>query len=176
MLARRLANDCQRTLVVEHESRTITVRRQVRGTGRLTEEQNDQVDCCCWLRLIGCDIGASYDTCADSSAGRHNQASRSLLRRWQDKGERAMRGKNHRPSDPPRRPQVCNRDHLLAPMLSNRRRLETVPVWTHAAARADSRWRPAAHACISGSARNVCKGAWSDGCPGRYSLRKSAVS
>jgi hypothetical protein len=35
-------------------------------------------------------------------------------------------------------------------MSSSRRRFETVPVWIHARARADSRWPPAAGACISG--------------------------
>jgi hypothetical protein len=43
------------------------------------------------------------------------------------------------------------------------------------AARADSRWRPAARACIGGSARSVRKGAWSDECPWRYSLCKPGV-
>jgi hypothetical protein len=39
-----------------------------------------------------------------------------------------VRGKNHCSSRPPRRPQVCNRDDLLALMLSSRRRFEAVPV------------------------------------------------
>jgi hypothetical protein len=69
---------------LEHESRTIPFLSQVRVTGRLTEEQNDQVDCRCWVRLIGCNIDASYDTCADSSAGRHYHANRSCLRCGQD--------------------------------------------------------------------------------------------
>jgi hypothetical protein len=39
---------------------------------------------CCGLRLIGCNIGASYDARADSSAGRHHHANRCRLRRWKD--------------------------------------------------------------------------------------------
>jgi hypothetical protein len=33
----------------------------------LREEQNDQIDCCCGLRLVRCNVGASYDACTDSS-------------------------------------------------------------------------------------------------------------
>ena len=36
-----------------------------------------------------------------------------------------MRGKNHRPPDPPRRPQMCDRNDLLALMFSNFWRLQT---------------------------------------------------
>jgi hypothetical protein len=71
--------------LVELESRTIPVLREVGVIGPLREEQkHDQVDCCCWLRVIGCNIGASYDACADSSAGGYDHASRGRLRRWQD--------------------------------------------------------------------------------------------
>ena len=71
--------------LVELESRTIPVLREVGVIGRLREEQkHDQVDCCCWLRVIGCNIGASYDARADSSAGGYDHASRGRLRRWQD--------------------------------------------------------------------------------------------
>jgi hypothetical protein len=56
-----------------------------KGSFELREEQkHDQVDCYCWLRVIGCNIGASYDACADSSAGGYVHASRGRLRRWQD--------------------------------------------------------------------------------------------
>ena len=61
------------------------VLREVGVIGRLREEQkHDQVDCYCWLRVIGCNIGASYDACADSSAGGYVHASRGRLRCWQD--------------------------------------------------------------------------------------------
>lgn len=66
---------------LEHENRAIPVRRQVRVTGRLREKQNDQVDCCCRPRLVGCNIDTSHDACADSSARRHDHASCSCLRR-----------------------------------------------------------------------------------------------
>jgi hypothetical protein len=36
-----------------------------------------------------------------------------------------VRGKNHRPPDPPRRPQMCDRNDLLALMFSNFWRLQT---------------------------------------------------
>jgi hypothetical protein len=68
---------------------------------------DDQVNCCCWLRLVGRDIRASYDARADSSAGRHDFANCRRLRPGQDNGERCVRGKNHHSPDPPRRPQVC---------------------------------------------------------------------
>src|SRR6266480_1038743 len=45
------------------------------------EEKNDQVDCCCWLCLSRRNFGASNDARADSSAGRHDHASRRRLRR-----------------------------------------------------------------------------------------------
>ena len=62
-----------------------SVLREVGVIGRLREEQkHDQVDCYCWLRVIGCNIGASYDACADSSAGGYVHASRGRLRCWQD--------------------------------------------------------------------------------------------
>jgi hypothetical protein len=68
-----------------YESPTIPVLWEVGVIGRLREEQkHDQVDCCCWLRVIGRNIGASYDACADSSAGGYDHASRCRLRRWQD--------------------------------------------------------------------------------------------
>jgi hypothetical protein len=65
----------------EYESRTISVPSEVRVTGRLMEDQNDQIDCSRWLRVIDCNIGASYDACPDSSAGRHDHASRFSVRR-----------------------------------------------------------------------------------------------
>jgi hypothetical protein len=55
---------------------------QHRSDWKEKEQNDDQVDCCCWLCLIGCSIGASYDACADSSAGRHDHANRCRLRRW----------------------------------------------------------------------------------------------
>ena len=91
--------------------------------GRSREKQNDQVDCSCWLRLGGCGIGASDDPRADySSAGRHDHESRCGLRRGQDTGQRCVRGKNNRPSDPPSRPQMCDRNDLLALVLQWRPR------------------------------------------------------
>jgi len=45
--------------LLEHESR---IALKVGVIARLTEEQNhDQVDCCCWLRLIDCNVGPSPD-------------------------------------------------------------------------------------------------------------------
>jgi hypothetical protein len=45
--------------LIEHESR---IALKVGVIARLTEEQNhDQVDCCCWLRLIDCNVGPSPD-------------------------------------------------------------------------------------------------------------------
>jgi hypothetical protein len=37
--------------------------------------------------------------------------------RWQDTGQRCIRGKNHHPPHPPSRPQMCDRNDLLALML-----------------------------------------------------------
>ena len=45
--------------LLEHESR---IALKVGVIARLTEERNhDQVDCCCWLRLIDCNVGPSPD-------------------------------------------------------------------------------------------------------------------
>jgi hypothetical protein len=86
--------------------------------GLAREEQNDQVYCYCWLRFICCGIGASYDTCAYSSAGQHDHGNRCCLWRGKDTGKWCVRGKNHRPPDPPSRPQMCDRNDLLVLLLS----------------------------------------------------------
>ena len=48
------------------------------------EKANDQIDRCCCLRLGRRNIGASNDTGADSSAGRHDHASRLVMRAGHD--------------------------------------------------------------------------------------------
>jgi hypothetical protein len=57
---------------------------EVGVNGLAREEQNDQVYCYCWLRFICCGIGASYDTCAYSSAGQHDHGNRCCLWRGED--------------------------------------------------------------------------------------------
>ena len=42
---------------------------QLNGLSLLREGQNDQGDCCCWLRLVPRNTRASYDARAYSSAG-----------------------------------------------------------------------------------------------------------
>jgi hypothetical protein len=72
--------------------------------GQLKEENNAQIDSCGWIRLVGCNIGARYDTGAASSAGRHGNASCCRLRPGQDTSQRYVRGADYRPSDAPSRP------------------------------------------------------------------------
>src|SRR5258708_35099997 len=74
--------------------------------GQLKEENNVQVDCCGWLRLVDCNIGARYDTCAASPAERHGNSSCCRLRPGQDPSQRCMRGTDYRPPDAPNRPQM----------------------------------------------------------------------
>jgi len=52
--------------------------------GQLKEENNAQIDSCGRLRLVGCNIGAWYDTCDASSDERHSNASCCRLRPGQD--------------------------------------------------------------------------------------------
>jgi hypothetical protein len=92
--------------------------------------------------FIGCGISASYDACADSSAGRHDHASRFSLRRGQNTNSRCLRGKNHRASYAPGRPQVRARRDLLALMLFKLMLFKL----------------PSALVCISGSAPNERSG------------------
>ncbi len=48
------------------------------------EKTNDQINRCCCLRLSRHNIGASNDTRADTSAGRHDHASRLVMRAGHD--------------------------------------------------------------------------------------------
>jgi hypothetical protein len=68
------------------------------------EEKHDQVDCCCWLLSLR-KFGASNDTSAASSAGRHDHASAFGMRPRQDPSWWCLRGQNHHPSYPPSLPQ-----------------------------------------------------------------------
>ena len=58
--------------------------------------------CGFFLCLVGRDIGASYDACANSPARRLDHASRFRLRPRSDASERPVRGKNRHPPSPPR--------------------------------------------------------------------------
>jgi hypothetical protein len=71
------------------------------------EESYAQVYCCCGLRLVGCNIGASDDACAASSAERYDDTSCCRLRSGQNTSKRRVRGPDYRPPDPPSRPEMC---------------------------------------------------------------------
>jgi hypothetical protein len=110
-IARSIIDACPRNnLDLSQEAAERSVRTLFRCPidGQPREENNAQIDCCGRLRLIGCNFGTRHDACTACSARRHGDTNCRRLRPRQNANRGRMRGTHDRPSDPPRRSQVCS--------------------------------------------------------------------